>query len=269
MLSVPRVSASFHRGTLATMPTSRRFMSSDKSNDAGFLRKFMGLLRPKVKDEHPENIPSDYVDPHSLSGNPTMRTVPVDSQTFTRMDQDIPSVPTSNGDRQLRVDEKEDSVFHHHHHDGGSQTTSFLGKIEARIMIAMNCDACDTKLVKSMSKKSYVEGVVLIRCDGCRSVHLIADNLGWFDDKNVNIEDIMKLKGEEVLRGNADEGFDSLTPELVEKLREVAKNARDSDLNVPIGGAQAMKEIERENQRKSEDADAGKVDTKAISGKKQ
>jgi len=34
--------------------------------------------------------------------------------------------------------------------------------------------------------------VVLIRCEGCDNLHLIADNLGWFRDERVNIEDILR-----------------------------------------------------------------------------
>jgi hypothetical protein len=49
-----------------------------------------------------------------------------------------------------------------------------------------------------MSKQSYNHGVVLIRCDGCKNLHLIADHLGWFRDKKTTIEDILKEKGEDV-----------------------------------------------------------------------
>ncbi|KAJ2797195.1 hypothetical protein H4R21_004418 [Coemansia helicoidea] len=51
-----------------------------------------------------------------------------------------------------------------------------------------------------MSKQAYQSGVVLMRCDGCKNRHLIADNLGWFRDKRVNIEDLMREKSEEVRR---------------------------------------------------------------------
>jgi protein import protein ZIM17 len=47
------------------------------------------------------------------------------------------------------------------------------------------------------TKRSYHHGIVLIRCEGCEGVHLIADNLGWFDDTSINVEDIIKRKGEE------------------------------------------------------------------------
>ncbi|KAJ1795644.1 hypothetical protein LPJ59_004231 [Coemansia sp. RSA 2399] len=49
-----------------------------------------------------------------------------------------------------------------------------------------------------MSKNAYKHGVVLMQCDDCKNRHLIADNMGWFRDKNINIQDLMKEKGEEV-----------------------------------------------------------------------
>ena len=35
-----------------------------------------------------------------------------------------------------------------------------------------------------------------VRCEGCDKLHLIADNLGWFEDSTTNIETLMKDKGE-------------------------------------------------------------------------
>lgn len=62
------------------------------------------------------------------------------------------------------------------------------------------CKVCNTRSAKTFSKKSYHTGVVLIRCDGCQKLHLVADHLGWFRDKGVTIEDIMKEKGEDVMK---------------------------------------------------------------------
>jgi len=56
------------------------------------------------------------------------------------------------------------------------------------------------------TKHSYHHGIVLIRCDGCQGVHLIADNLGWFDDGVSNIEQFLKNKGEELKKMSVD-GF--------------------------------------------------------------
>jgi protein import protein ZIM17 len=65
-----------------------------------------------------------------------------------------------------------------------------------RMLISFECNECNTRNTKYMSKQAYASGVVLIECEGCQNRHLIADNLGWFGDKSRNIEDIMKEKGE-------------------------------------------------------------------------
>ena len=52
---------------------------------------------------------------------------------------------------------------------------------------------------RTISKRSYEEGVVLVRCGCCNRPHLIADNLGWFGDIE-NIEGILAERGEDVQR---------------------------------------------------------------------
>ncbi|OAD73528.1 hypothetical protein PHYBLDRAFT_95282, partial [Phycomyces blakesleeanus NRRL 1555(-)] len=69
-----------------------------------------------------------------------------------------------------------------------------------KIMIGFTCKVCDERSQHVMSKLSYTKGVVLIQCPKCENRHLIADNLGWFRDTKVNVEDLMKENGEEVSR---------------------------------------------------------------------
>ncbi|KAJ1734171.1 hypothetical protein LPJ61_001209 [Coemansia biformis] len=71
---------------------------------------------------------------------------------------------------------------------------------EARLLIGFTCKVCGHRQHKTMSKNAYQNGVVLMQCDGCKNRHLIADNLGWFRDKRVNIEDLMHERSEEVRR---------------------------------------------------------------------
>ena len=59
-----------------------------------------------------------------------------------------------------------------------------LGKIETdRMQIVFTCNVCQKRSSKIMSKLAYEKGVIIIKCDGCNSNHLIADNLGWFFDE--------------------------------------------------------------------------------------
>ena len=66
--------------------------------------------------------------------------------------------------------------------DDGNQ---MLGKIEGTLYLEFTCNKCESRSKKTISKQAYQEGVVLIRCDGCENLHLIADNLGWFRDDKV------------------------------------------------------------------------------------
>jgi protein import protein ZIM17 len=55
-----------------------------------------------------------------------------------------------------------------------------------------------------MGKLAYTKGTVLIQCPGCKSQHLIADHLNWFDKshrlgKNT-IEEVMEARGEKIRR---------------------------------------------------------------------
>lgn len=80
--------------------------------------------------------------------------------------------------------------------------------------MAFTCGKCETKQARTFSKDSYDKGVVMLRCGGCDSLHLVADNLGWFRDGKTNIEDIMREKGEKVIRHTDDNSVEfNLKPE--------------------------------------------------------
>lgn len=74
-----------------------------------------------------------------------------------------------------------------------------LGQVDSAMFIAFTCKVCDHRNRKSFSRQTYEKGVVLIRCGGCENLHLIADNLGWFDGAR-NVEEELARRGESVAR---------------------------------------------------------------------
>lgn len=50
------------------------------------------------------------------------------------------------------------------------------------------------------SQQAYYHGVVLVRCPGCNNLHLFADRLGYFEDDPIDVEQILKEKGESFRR---------------------------------------------------------------------
>ena len=66
------------------------------------------------------------------------------------------------------------------------------------------CKKCDTRTTRMFTKHSYHKGIVLIRCENCEGIHLIADNLGWFDDGISNVEQFLKTNGEEIKKLSVD-----------------------------------------------------------------
>jgi hypothetical protein len=78
-----------------------------------------------------------------------------------------------------------------HSDDDASRVRVPLGSIHegdasSRMGIQFRCQICDHTLQKTFTRQSYEHGVVLIRCDSCENLHLIADNLGWFKDLTDN-----------------------------------------------------------------------------------
>jgi protein import protein ZIM17 len=62
------------------------------------------------------------------------------------------------------------------------------------------CGRCDTRAVKGFSRQAYENGVVIVRCPGCQSQHLVADRYGWFGEPG-SVEDF--LADQTVVKGSA------------------------------------------------------------------
>jgi len=80
---------------------------------------------------------------------------------------------------------------------------SAIGSVRADMGIVFTCSKCDTRSVKAFSRAAYTKGVVLVRCPGCQSHHLIADHLGFFGEKGWTVESLEKEQGVRVRRMSA------------------------------------------------------------------
>lgn len=96
---------------------------------------------------------------------------------------------------------------------------------QPQLMLAFTCNKCETRSSHAFSKQSYTKGTVLIQCPGCKNRHLIADNLKIFRDTNVNLEDILRAKGELVATTTEDLAFEDIPESLRETLGHYAKDA--------------------------------------------
>lgn len=113
-----------------------------------------------------------------------------------------------------------------------------LGKIQGKLHLAFTCKKCNTRNSKIISKHAYSKGVVVVRCDGCKNNHLIADNLGWFGNNGEtrNIEVILKRKGESVRR-IMDDGqgyFEAIAKEEWLRVQRLRTEAAENDVKVEI-----------------------------------
>eukprot|EP00200_Dunaliella_tertiolecta_P006669 CAMPEP_0202359540 /NCGR_PEP_ID=MMETSP1126-20121109/12795_1 /ASSEMBLY_ACC=CAM_ASM_000457 /TAXON_ID=3047 /ORGANISM="Dunaliella tertiolecta, Strain CCMP1320" /LENGTH=226 /DNA_ID=CAMNT_0048952979 /DNA_START=148 /DNA_END=828 /DNA_ORIENTATION=+ len=66
-----------------------------------------------------------------------------------------------------------------------------VGRVKATLAMMYTCGKCETRSMKTFSHQAYKHGVVLVRCPSCQSLHLIADNLGWFGERGWNVERLM------------------------------------------------------------------------------
>ncbi|KAF9597946.1 hypothetical protein IFM89_023317 [Coptis chinensis] len=71
------------------------------------------------------------------------------------------------------------------------------------LAMMFTCKVCETRSVKTMSRDSYENGVVVVTCGGCNNKHLIADRLGMFGEPG-SVEDFLAARGEEFIKGDPD-----------------------------------------------------------------
>lgn len=115
------------------------------------------------------------------------------------------------------------------------------------LMIAMfTCKICETRTARTISKTSYTRGTVLVRCPGCKGLHLLADHLGFVDDNSVTAEELLAAKGEKVRKGamgqagDIDENTLNLTESDLAVLRSKTKALSAEGKEVEVVAAQGI-----------------------------
>lgn len=53
---------------------------------------------------------------------------------------------------------------------------------------------CQKRSQETFSKQAYHHGTIIIRCEGCRNLHLIADHLKIVSETKVELDDILQGK---------------------------------------------------------------------------
>ena len=132
-----------------------------------------------------------------------------------------------------------------------------LGHILGKLKLVFTCKKCDTRNNKIISKLGYEKGVVIVRCDGCKNNHLIADNLGWFSDTGGkrNIEYILKEKGEIVRRvqNDVDGYMEIVTNEVLLEVQQQQKSNQTE-----IEKEKLESEVKLEHQKAADSVDQEK-----------
>ncbi len=102
---------------------------------------------------------------------------------------------------------------------GGAPALPGVRAEEDAYALLFTCRVCETRTARRVSKAAYHGGTVLIRCPGCRNMHLIADHKGFFHDDKFDAAAVLAARGEAVARGGGGGGGGG-DDEFVLELRE-------------------------------------------------
>jgi protein import protein ZIM17 len=121
--------------------------------------------------------------------------------------------------RSTSSDDGDDGV----HRTGGGSFADVPGATNTKgkkLAIVYTCKVCGTRSAKQITDHAYRHGVVLVRCPGCQNLHLIADRLGWFeerggDGRGWDVEKLVEEAGENVKAVSGDDILELTLKDIV------------------------------------------------------
>lgn len=105
-----------------------------------------------------------------------------------------------------------------------------------KLALVFTCNVCNTRAAKQFTEQAYRHGVVMVRCPGCEKYHLIADRLGFFQDKSWDIEQAMAALGNNVKAVTNDNVLELTMDDLMgqDKMKEWRDTYNVDEISSPV-----------------------------------
>ena len=192
--------ARFHDATRDTARLSRLVDRTMRSRARAALARAFASATRRVASAEPATAPlaarRAFVPPPGIASRAALAERPADHILgFTARgfaDDASPRVPADAAPAAAPAGDAEASV-----------ADAAAANPRKDLYMMFTCGKCGVRAVKGFSRQAYENGVVIVRCPGCQSQHLVADRYGWFGAPG-DVEDFLASRGEAVTRAAAD-----------------------------------------------------------------